>query len=56
MLHRTVWDAPSASSKRKLDLDWEQENYFLTDSFKKTCGHLALQIMVTAVSVEPLVH
>ena len=53
MLHRTVWDAPSASSKRKLDLDWEQENYFLTDSFKKACDRLALQIMATAVSVEP---
>ena len=29
MLHRTVWDAPSASSKRKLVLDQEQEQTIL---------------------------
>ena len=51
MLHRTVGDAPSASSKKKLALSEEQEKYFLTDSFKKACDHLALQKMATAVSV-----
>ena len=35
MLHGTVWDAPSASSKKKLVLDQQQEKYFLTDTFKK---------------------
>ena len=29
MLHGTVWDAPSASSKKKLVLDQQQENYML---------------------------
>ena len=35
MLHGSVWDAPSASSKKKLVLDQQQEKYFLTDTFKK---------------------
>ena len=35
MLHGTVWEAPSASSKKKLVLDQQQEKYFLTDTFKK---------------------
>ena len=52
MLHRTVRDAPSASSKKKLVLNYEREKYFLTDSFKKACDRLALQKMDTAVSVE----
>ena len=52
MLHRTVWDAPSGSSKKKLVLNQEQFQYFLTDSFKKACDRLALQKMATAVSVE----
>ena len=52
MLHRTVWDAPSASSIKKLVLDQQQEKYFLTDTLKKACDHLALQKMATAVSVE----
>ena len=52
MLYRTVWDAPSASSKKKLVLNYEREKYFLTDSFKKACDRLALQKMATAVSVE----
>ena len=45
MLHRTVWDAPSASSKKKLVL-------VLSDTLKKACDRLALQKMATAVSVE----
>ena len=52
MLHGTVWDTPSASSKKKLVLDKQQEKYFLTDTFKKACDLLALQKMATAVSVE----
>ena len=52
MLHGTVWDAPSASSKKKLVLDQQQEKYFLTDTLKKACDCLALQKMATAVSVE----
>ena len=52
MLYRTVWDAPSASSKKKLVLNYEREKYFLTDSFKKACDRLGLQKMATAVSVE----
>ena len=52
MLHRTVRDAPSASSKKKLVLNYEREKYFLIDSFKKACDRLALQKMATAVSVE----
>ena len=52
MLHGTVWDAPSASSKKKLVLDQQQEKYFLTDTLKKACDRLALQKMATAVSVE----
>ena len=52
MLHGTVWDAPSASSKKKLVLDQQQEKYFLTDTLKKTSDRLALQKMATAVSVE----
>ena len=28
----TVWEAPSASSKKKLVLDQQQEKYFLTDT------------------------
>ena len=52
-LHRTVWDAPSASSKKKLVLDYEQENYFLIDSsFEKARDCLALQKLATAVSAE----
>ena len=51
MFYRTVGDAPSASSKKKLVLSEEQEKYFLTDSFKKACDHLALRQMATAVSV-----
>ena len=52
MLHGTVWAAQSASSKKKLVLDQQQEKYFLTDSLKKACDRLALQTMATAVSVE----
>ena len=37
MLHGTVWNAPSASSKKKLVLDLQQEKYFLTDTLKKAC-------------------
>ena len=51
-LFRSVWDAPSASSKKKLVLDQKQEKYFLTDTLKKACDRLALQKMATAVSVE----
>ena len=43
MLHGTVWDTPSASSKKKLVLDHQQEMFFLTDPLKKTCDRLALQ-------------
>ena len=52
LLHVTVWDAPFASSKKKLVLDQQQEKYFLTDTLKKACNRLALQKMVTAFSVE----
>ena len=52
MLHGTVWDGPSASSKKQLVLDQQQEKYFLTDTLKKACDCLALQKMATAVSVE----
>ena len=52
MLHGTVWDAPSARSKKELVLDQQQEKYFLTDTLKKACDCLALQKMATAVSVE----
>ena len=51
MLHRTVWGAPSAVRKRKLVLDQEQENYFITDSFIKACERLAPTKLAT-VSVE----
>ena len=51
MLHRTVRDARFACSKKKLILDYEQEKYFVTDSFKKACDRLALEKMATAVSV-----
>ena len=54
LLHGTVWDAPFASSKKKLVLDQQQEKYFLTDTLKEACNRLALQKMATAVSVEPL--
>ena len=37
--------------EKKLVLSEEREKYFLTDSFKKACDHLALQKMATAVSV-----
>ena len=52
MLHRPVWDEPSASSKKKLVLDQQQEKYFLTDTLKKGCDRLVLQKLATAVSVE----
>ena len=52
MLLRTVWDVPSASSKKELVLDQKQDNYFLTASFKKASDRLALQKQATAVSVE----
>ena len=52
LLHGTVWDAPFASSKKKLVLDQQQEKYFLTHTLKKACDRFALQKMVTAVSVE----
>ena len=52
MLHGTVWDGPSASSKKQLVLDQQQEKYFLTDTLKKACDCLALQKMATAISVE----
>ena len=52
MLHRPVWDTPSANSKKKLVLDQQQEKYFLTDTLKKVSDRLALQKMATAVSVE----
>ena len=54
MIYGTVWDTPSASSKKKLVLDQQQEKYFLTDTIKKVSDRLALQKMATAVSVEPL--
>ena len=43
MLHGTVWDVPSASSKKKLVLDQQQEKYFVTDISKKASDRLALQ-------------
>ena len=52
ILHRTVWNSPCASLKKKLVLNQEREKYFLIDSFKKACDRLALQKMATAVSVE----
>ena len=52
MLHGAVWDAPSASSKKQLVLDQQQEKYFLTDTLKKACDCLTLQKMAIAVSVE----
>ena len=35
MLHGTAWDEPSASWKKKLVLDQQQEKYSLTDTLKK---------------------
>ena len=52
MLHRSVWDTPSASSEKKLVLDQQQEKYFLTETLKKACDRLALQKLATAVSLE----
>ena len=52
MLHRTVWDAPFASSKKKLVLHQHQEKFFLTDTLKKACDRLALQKMATVVFVQ----
>ena len=43
MLHGSVWDAPSASLKKKLVLDQHQEKFFLSDSLKKACDRLVLQ-------------
>ena len=34
MLHGTAWDEPSASWKKKLVLDQQQEKYSLTDTLK----------------------
>ena len=44
MLHLTVWDVPSASSKKTLVLDKQPEKYFLTDTLKKACDRLAPKI------------
>ena len=52
MLHGSVWDVPSASSKKKLVLDQHQEKFFLTDTLKKVCDRLPHQKMATAISVE----
>ena len=54
MLHGTVWDTPSASSKKRLVLDQQQEKCFVTDTLKKVRDRLALQKMATGVSVELL--